>query len=330
MSSYRLIQRCIDDYKDNFNETINCIDEKFNFQQLIQSPNSSHEARWTTSFNNWFMGKTFTMTDYQMPRSTYFNITLTPQPDFHYQLEIYDPNFYFPTEKELTIPSAKVNLEAEDGKGVWANINTVYMEYLDRTREQGPNCVGSQDYSFTSCVEVTLPSYIQSLMLIISRSPWPQRSAVELRGRSLQLSRSAAPLKYRLDNECLDISYTSSFQQLEDLHLLYYDLSCYDIEDLSQVTGCSPPCSFAEYSFPTTPVSSEDEDNFFGTDGVSFNFILARTRVLKKTELLIQSWASFVAEIGGTLGLFVGFSFMMFWDLGEFTLNVLLKKLTPN
>lgn len=95
------------------------------------------------------------MTDYQMPRSTYFNITLTPQVDFHYQLEIYDPNFYFPTEKELTIPSAKVDLEAVDGKGVWANINTVYMEYLDRTSEQGTNCVGSQDYSFTSCVEVS-------------------------------------------------------------------------------------------------------------------------------------------------------------------------------
>ena len=31
-------------------------------------------------------------------------------------------------------------------------------------------------------------------------------------------------------------------------------------------------------------------------------------------EDLVYPWSSMVAEIGGTLGLFVGFSFMMIWD----------------
>ena len=116
-------------------------------------------------------------------------------------------------------------------------------------------------------------------------------------------------------------------QQLEDLHLLYLDLSVYDIEELALSTGCSTPCKLSEYSFPTRPIVSEG--TMLG-EGVTFNFILARTTVLKKTELLIQSWKSFVAEIGGTLGLFVGFSFMMFWDMGEFTLSLLISNSSSN
>ena len=30
---------------------------------------------------------------------------------------------------------------------------------------------------------------------------------------------------------------------------------------------------------------------------------------------------SFIAEFGGALGMFLGFSFYMFWDLGEFALK---------
>ena len=123
---------------------------------MIQLASANQGGNWTVSFNNWFRGKTFTLTDYQMPGSSYLNINLTPHthPDFNYHIEVHDPDFYFPTEKELTIPSAKVDLDAFVGSGVWANINTIYLEYLDRSGGEGGACVESEGYSFTSCVEV--------------------------------------------------------------------------------------------------------------------------------------------------------------------------------
>ena len=34
----------------------------------------------------------------------------------------------------------------------------------------------------------------------------------------------------------------------------------------------------------------------------------------KRTEEYVYDFFSFVAELGGALGLFLGFSFFMFWD----------------
>ena len=44
-----------------------------------------------------------------------------------------------------------------------------------------------------------------------------------------------------------------------------------------------------------------------------------------ETEELIYPWESFLAEFGGCLGLFLGFSFMTIWDSA-----VSLKRLKPS
>ena len=49
------------------------------------------------------------------------------------------------------------------------------------------------------------------------------------------------------------------------------------------------------------------------------------TTVLR--EYLIYDWDSLVADFGGTLGLFVGFSFVMLWDLVEFFLTLSCQKI---
>ena len=45
--------------------------------------------------------------------------------------------------------------------------------------------------------------------------------------------------------------------------------------------------------------------------------------VLVETESLLYSIESLVAEFGGTLGLFLGFSFMALWDGLEGVANIL-------
>ena len=44
--------------------------------------------------------------------------------------------------------------------------------------------------------------------------------------------------------------------------------------------------------------------------------------LLIESEALVYTVESLVAEFGGTLGLFVGFSFMNLWDLVEFAVSV--------
>ena len=47
---------------------------------------------------------------------------------------------------------------------------------------------------------------------------------------------------------------------------------------------------------------------------MSLEFILSSTDIVSRSEEKIYPFASFVAEFGGALGLFLGFSFIMVWD----------------
>ena len=54
----------------------------------------------------------------------------------------------------------------------------------------------------------------------------------------------------------------------------------------------------------------------FNTEGMhlSVELWMVTTEVTVETEVLLYTWQNLVAEFGGTLGLFLGFSFMTLWD----------------
>ena len=54
--------------------------------------------------------------------------------------------------------------------------------------------------------------------------------------------------------------------------------------------------------------------------------MLGAKRFRKRKEVEVYPFQSFVSEFGGALGLFVGFSFMMIWDIFELLLTVLIAK----
>ena len=93
-------------------------------------------------------------------------------------------------------------------------------------------------------------------------------------------------------------------------HELASPLSSLEVEKVTQVTSCQKPCRYRRFGFvgnkQTTMFRLED---FFV---VSLWPISSTTRLEK--EELIYPFASLVAEFGGTLGLFLGFSFMTLWD----------------
>ena len=71
-------------------------------------------------------------------------------------------------------------------------------------------------------------------------------------------------------------------------------------------TGCLFPSSYTRYEVGYT------DKLFFERFGLGFQFGSLSTTV--RREYYIYPALSFIADIGGTLGLFVGFSFFMVWD----------------
>ena len=76
------------------------------------------------------------------------------------------------------------------------------------------------------------------------------------------------------------------------------------------MSGCGKPCNYLEYKFHRGRIPS----SFDSGDHFVFS-LLAQTRYtsVEMEELLYPS-SSMVAEVGGSLGLFLGFSFITIWD----------------
>ena len=93
------------------------------------------------------------------------------------------------------------------------------------------------------------------------------------------------------------------------------------MERIHQETGCQPPCKYTEFSVPTNPIGSSGDSNLTFLE-VKFS----QSSIIQKKELLVYPLTSFVAEFGGTLGLFLGFSFLALWDLLEKLIKFIMNK----
>ena len=103
---------------------------------------------------------------------------------------------------------------------------------------------------------------------------------------------------------------------------IFEKLRTADLEEITSLTGCLKPCQYRKYNFVKGKerVGLKFEDFAFSLWAVS-----KKTTI--KTEQLIYPITSLVADFGGTLGLFLGFSFITLWDslLGK-AYKVILKK----
>ena len=70
----------------------------------------------------------------------------------------------------------------------------------------------------------------------------------------------------------------------------------------------------------------EDKLETFKENLTSLDFGLGSKNVLKRREILIYTFTSFIAEFGGALGLFVGFSFLLLWNYMEQAIKMVIHK----
>ena len=120
----------------------------------VLSPICFADSSWDIEFDDrWWLGKKYVLKKYKFPfdKALYF-----PFINERMWVEIIDPEFFFDSEKFMSIPRIRFLIQPE----TWAQINlkAEYYEMLDRPSKQ---CNGSSEYSFSKCVKVNINLFNQ-------------------------------------------------------------------------------------------------------------------------------------------------------------------------
>jgi len=97
-------------------------------------------------------------------------------------------------------------------------------------------------------------------------------------------------------------------EDLEKFFAIQDELMVLTKSELLATTQCLPPCSYYYYQLGNKAIGKED--------GSGFRILMASNEVIEESEELMYDFVSLVAEFGGALGLFLGFSFLSLWDIG--------------
>ena len=100
----------------------------------------------------------------------------------------------------------------------------------------------------------------------------------------------------------------------------YFSILQSVLQEITEITNCLPPCSYTEYRFETPP-------DDFGRNKATHEMImwLSTPYVLLETEQYLYPFKSLVADVGGTLGLFLGLSLMSLWEYVEILIMLVRK-----
>ena len=138
-------------------------------------------------------------------------------------------------------------------------------------------CDEDPSYSFSTCIKEKLSQRIGC------RLPWDRWSNQDR-------------------NVCKSESEFQKFER-DYIHLHTFE---YDI--MEEEVGCRKPCYYNEFKFVFgTPEVEPSVKNI-----VAFWVASRKTQI--EEEVLLYPFTSFIAESGGALGLFLGFSFMTIWQ----------------
>ena len=115
------------------------------------------------------------------------------------------------------------------------------------------------------------------------------------------------------------------FEELRKFHGVYEAMLVMDLSEVTEQTGCLPPCHYTAYSLPET-CTRHNYTRDHHRHNTAVSLIPGRKKITKRTEVMMYPLESLVAEFGGGLGLFLGFSFMEVWGLVERVIRFITKR----
>ena len=117
-----------------------------------------------------------------------------------------------------------------------------------------------------------------------------------------------------------NLSACTEVAQLRKFSMLLIRVAYGELEEIVTLSGCDKPCVYNEYIL--------DENEEWPGHGLSWvEIMFSSKQVLSSTEVESYSFLSFISDIGGSLGMFVGFSFLMVWDAAEIIIRAVREHL---
>ena len=96
---------------------------------------------------------------------------------------------------------------------------------------------------------------------------------------------------------------------IREYNRIFEKIRTADLNNIAKLTNCIKPCKYRKYSF-----LGDRTPSFFQSDFVAFSLWAVSENTRVATEQLVYPVSSLIAEFGGCLSLFLGFSFVTLWD----------------
>ena len=233
-------------------------------------------SMWSEDLTASFLGRHFTL-KLSNTLPTTFDGYLMFQLDnsFDYFIWVHDENFFVPNQNPLGPPSKRWQV-IPSGRNFDGLYHLITLTKHRKLNLDRQPCEEDPRYSFARCTKEKLSQKIGC------RLPWDRWS---------QQDQKVCEAK-------------KEFEQYEQIYRKLYVIEADEIEE---IVGCKKPCNYNEFKFVYGSPQAMQIQNFVGFGAAS-----RKTRVEK--EVLHYPLTSFIAEFGGALGLFLGFSFMTIWQ----------------
>jgi hypothetical protein len=236
---------------------------------------------WIEDFTDPWYGRSYTL-KYQESRGNNWridniNLYVNNSDGLTRQIFFHDPDYFILNENPLALPITLQIITSSTSGRFFFSVSLTEHEELSTPQDP---CMEEPTYNFQGCIKESLSRKAGC------RIHWDI------------ISDQTRPV-------------CTTLAQYEPFAKEYVNLRDSSMRQITERTGCEKPCRYKEYV-----LERDLQQSTFPSPGyhLTLDVWMITTDITVKTEHLIISPATLVANIGGTLSLFCGISFMTLWD----------------
>ena len=288
------------DLNDSSNDIIQfkqCFEKKYlNTSEMIKTillNMTKSTSNWIEKISQFSYGKCQALQHYgELGNDAGLNaLSIQLNPIRKYVFFLHDPDFFFINQNSIAMPRIESKIGLGGKKMVLKYQHLSALEHILINRESSP-CIEDTNYKYSHCI------------------------------RKYVLKEAGCSLSF--EKNTFDVDGCDSNQKILNFFETYYKLVRADLDQIVKKTGCLSPCSYMEYVLTGEEVYAyENVSN--NKEELTLKLDYASTQLTIKEEILVYPIESFLAEIGGSLGMFLGFSLFMLWDLFEYAFGVFFR-----
>ena len=206
-------------------------------------------------------------------------LTFALNKSLHFDIFFHDKKFFYISMNPGITPGFRLSFTK--GENLVNIVSVKLVNHIKRNTVANP-CHEDTEYSFIDCIREKIEDKVGCLL------PWRPKNNGNL-------------------ENCKTIEKFEYFEEI------FYDINDQSPIDVANEYDCKIPCEYKEFVFvedlPTQLTFNSLKENY-----KILQVVLSTREVLVKREVQLYGLTSLVGDTGGSLGLFLGFSFFMFWD----------------